>query len=149
MKSFLLPLAAVALASACALTAPAQSPAAAPSPTPTAPVAVAKPKVVGLLFYADWCASCEELEPKLNAIKRDFAGQPVLFTRVDFTDDFTKEQSDLLAASLDLGAVYQAQGRTTGFMLLIDPVTRQPVGKLVKTQSEAELKAAVEAALRG
>jgi len=25
-----------------------------------------KPKVVGVLFYADWCASCNVLDPKLD-----------------------------------------------------------------------------------
>ncbi len=109
----------------------------------------AKPKVVGVLFYADWCNSCKTLEPKLNAIKKDFAGQPVLFTRVDFTDDFTKEQSDLLASYLDLGSAYAGQGRKTGYMLLINAESKQVLGKLLKTQSEAELKAEIDKALRG
>ncbi len=30
------------------------------------------PKVIGLLFYADWCGSCKVLEPNLNAVKKDF-----------------------------------------------------------------------------
>lgn len=108
----------------------------------------AKPKVVGVLFYADWCNSCKTLEPKLNAIKKDFAGQPVLFTRVDFTDDFTKEQSDLLASYLNLGPTYAEQGRKTGFMLLLNAESKQVIGKLMKTQSEAELKAEIEKALK-
>ena len=109
----------------------------------------AKPKVVGVLFHADWCNSCKTLEPKLNAIKKDFAGQPVLFTRVDFTDDFTKEQSDLLASYLNLGPAYAEQGRKTGYMLLFDAESKQVLGKLMKTQSEAELKSEIEKALRG
>lgn len=149
MKKFLLQLLAVgALAGGLAVGAPAQTPAAAP-PAPSAPAPLIQPKLIGLLFYADWCGSCKVLEPKLNAIKPAFAGQPVLFTRVDFTDDFTKEQSDLFAASLRFGAAYQAQGRATGFMLLIDAATGRTVGKLLKTQSEPELQAAIAAALRG
>ncbi len=108
----------------------------------------AKPKVVGVLFYADWCNSCKALEPKLNTVKKDFAGQPVLFTRVDFTDDFTKEQSDLLASYLGLGATYAEQGQKTGYMLLINAESKQVLGKLTKTQSEAELKAEIEKALK-
>ncbi|HEY5552644.1 MAG TPA: thioredoxin domain-containing protein [Opitutaceae bacterium] len=115
----------------------------------TASAEAAKPKVVGLLFYADWCSSCKVLEPKLDAIKKDFAGQPVLFTRVDFTDDFTKEQSDLLASYMGIDDAYVEQGRKTGFMLLIDTESKQVLGRLVKTQSEAELKAGIEAALKG
>lgn len=35
----------------------------------------AKPQVVGVLFYADWRNSCKTLEPKLNAIKKDFEAE--------------------------------------------------------------------------
>ncbi len=108
-----------------------------------------KPKVVGVLFYADWCASCKKLDPKIDAVKADFASKPVLFTRVDFTNDYTKQQSDLLAAALNLGPAYAEQGRKTGFMLLLDAETKQPLGRLTSGQSEAELKQAIAAALGG
>lgn len=109
----------------------------------------AKPKVIGVLFYADWCGSCKVLDPKIEAVKTEFAGQPVLFTRMDFTNDFSKEQSDLLAAALGLGSAYSAQARKTGFMLLIDVETKEERGRLTRAQSEAEIKAAIESALGG
>ncbi len=107
-----------------------------------------KPKVVGVLFYANWCSSCKTLDPKIDAIKKDFAGQPILFTRVDFTDNFTLEQSDLLAAAMNLGPAYAEQRRRTGFMLLIDAETKQVLGRLAAAQTETDLKAAIEKALR-
>lgn len=109
----------------------------------------AKPKVLGVLFYADWCASCKKLDPKIEAIKTDFADKPILFTRVDFTNDYTKLQSDLLAAALNLGPSYAEQGRKTGFMLLLDAETGQPLGRLTSGQNEAELKQSIAAALGG
>ncbi|MGH7945082.1 MAG: thioredoxin family protein [Opitutaceae bacterium] len=96
-----------------------------------------KPKVVGLLFYADWCGSCKVLEPKLDAVKKDFAGQPILFTRVDMTDDLTKEQSALLASQLGFSGIYAENAPKTGFMLLIDSANGRVVSKLTKTQNEA------------
>lgn len=109
--------------------------------------ATEKPKVVGVLFYADWCASCKALEPKLSEVKKQVMDQPIYFTRVDLTDDCTKKQSGMFAEWVGLGEVYREHAPKTGFMLLIDPQTRQVLTKLTKTQSQAELKAAMEEAL--
>lgn len=106
-----------------------------------------KPKVVGVLFYADWCASCKALDPKLDEVKKQFMDQPIYFTRVDLTDDCTKKQSGMLAEWVGLGEIYREHASKTGFMLLIDPQTKKVLSKLTKAQSEAELKAAMEDAL--
>jgi thiol-disulfide isomerase/thioredoxin len=107
----------------------------------------AKPKVIGLLFYADWCGSCKVLEPKPDAVKKDFTGQPILFTRVDLTDDFTREQSALYASWVGLKDSYAAHGAKTGFMLLIDAQGKKVLDKLTPDQSEDELRAAITSAL--
>ncbi len=106
-----------------------------------------KPKVVGVLFYAGWCASCKALDPKLDEAKKQFMDQPIYFTRVDMTDDCTKKQSGMLAEWVGLGEIYREHAPKTGFMLLIDPQTKTVLSKLTKAQSEAELKAAMEDAL--
>lgn len=106
-----------------------------------------KPQVIGLLFYADWCASCKVLEPKLDAVKKGFADKPILFTRVDMTDDYTKSQSKLLAGALGLGSIYAENAPKTGNLLLIDARTKKVLGKLDKTQSKAQLKTNIAATL--
>jgi len=105
------------------------------------------PKVVGLLFYADWCASCKALEPKLNEVRKQLVVQPIYFTRVDMTDESTKKQSEMFAEWVGFGEIYREHAPKTGFMLLIDPKEKKVLDKLTKTQSEAELKAAMEQAL--
>ncbi|MEX0777763.1 MAG: thioredoxin domain-containing protein [Phycisphaeraceae bacterium] len=105
------------------------------------------PKVVGLLFYADWCASCKALEPKLKEVKKQVMDQPIYFTRVDMTDDCTKKQSGMFAEWVGLGEIYREHAPKTGFMLLIDAKEKKVLDKLTKTQSEAELKAAIEQAI--
>ena len=104
------------------------------------------PELVGFLFYADWCGSCKILDPKLQDIQPEFQGQKILFTRFDLTDDFTKEQSLLFASLLGVHDIYLANQKT-GFMLLVNVETGEVLGKLVKTQTKDELRAAITAAL--
>lgn len=108
--------------------------------------ASAKPKVVGMLFYADWCNSCKVLEPKLQGVKQDFKGTGVLFSRFDLTDDFTKEQSALFASLLGWSNIYE-DNQATGFMLLVDPKSKRVLGRLTKAQSPDELRAGIRQAL--
>lgn len=105
------------------------------------------PKVIGLLFYADWCGSCKILEPKINALKKEFAGEPILFTRVDLSDDFTKEQSKLFANWVGLGDIFHANNAKTGFMLLIQRQDMKVLSKLVKTNTEDEIRAEIRKTL--
>ena len=67
----------------------------------------------------------------------------------DQTDDFTKHQSALHSKLLGVADIYAEQGGKTGYMLLIDAKDKKVLGKLMKTQSEEELKAAIESALKG
>lgn len=106
----------------------------------------ASPKVIGMLFYADWCQSCKMLEPKLNQIKKDYKGKGILFTRFNLTDDFTKEQSELYASWIGFEEIYKENPKT-GFMLLVDPKEKKVLGKLIKTQSVEELKKGLEDSL--
>ena len=117
------------------------------APGATTPAVEApQPKLVGVLHHADWGGSCKVLDPKLEAVKRDFQGQGVLFTRVDLTDEFTQAQSVLFASWVGYEAVL-AENQKTGFMVLVNPATGEAVGKLTKTQSEDELRAAIADAL--
>lgn len=105
------------------------------------------PDVVGILFYADWCGSCKTLDPKIETVKQEFADDSILFTRVDLTDDFTKQQSAYLAAMLGLEEVYAQNNAKTGFMLLVNRESGQVLSKLTKTQSETEISRAIRQAL--
>jgi len=105
-----------------------------------------QPLLVGVLHHADWCGSCKVLDPKLEAVKRDFQDQGVLFTQVDLTDEFTQAQSVLFASWVGYKDVL-ANNQKTGFMLLVNPATGETMGKLTKVQSEDELRATIGEAL--
>jgi thiol-disulfide isomerase/thioredoxin len=108
---------------------------------------VERPKVLAVLFYADWCASCKALEPKLNKVKRDFEGKPILFTRFDLTDEFTNDQSARYAALLGLANYYTENAGKTGYMLLIDSQSKKVLGRINKQDSSEAMKAALTSAL--
>ena len=104
-------------------------------------------KVIGLLFYADWCGSCKVLDPKLDAVKPDFAHQPVLFTRVDMTDDAAKAYAARYANYLGLGEIYAENQGRTGFMLLVDARGKKVLGSLTRNESEGDIRAAIKKSL--
>ncbi len=106
------------------------------------------PKIIGLLMYADWCQSCKVLEPKLNKMKKDFDGKGIFFTRLNMTDEFTIYQSSLYASWVGFEEIFKENEGRTGYMLLIDPNSKKVLGKLVKTQTPDEIRAAIQAALK-
>ena len=110
---------------------------------------VEPPKVLAVLFYADWCSSCKELEPKLTKVKPDFEGKAILFTRFDLTDEFTNDQAARYAALLGLENYYTENAGKTGYMLLIDSHSKKVLGRINKQDSPEAMKAALTKALSG
>ena len=110
---------------------------------------IEKPKLLAVLFYADWCNSCKVLEPKLNQVKREFQGKPILFTRFDMTDEFTKDQSANYAALVGLENFYRENDGKTGFVLLIDTESKKLLGRITKEKTPEEIRTALTHALKG
>jgi hypothetical protein len=107
-----------------------------------------EPKVVGLMFFADTCASCKVLEPKIQAVKGEFVEQPILFATFDHSNDATKLQAAMLAAGLGVGDIYKAQEKASGFLILVDAKTKAPVGKLTRDMSEDDIRKEINKALK-
>lgn len=109
----------------------------------------AKPKVYGLMFHSDHCASCEVLNPKIDGAKANLAGEPVLFVTFDHTDDTTTAQAAMLASALGLADVYGAQEKASGFMLLVDAESGEVRETLVRDMSEEDIETTIRATLGG
>jgi thiol-disulfide isomerase/thioredoxin len=107
-----------------------------------------EPKVVGLMFWADTCASCKVLDPKIHAVKQEFVAQPILFATFDHSNDATKLQAAMLAAALGVGDIYKAQQKASGFLILVDAGTKQSVGKLTRDMSEEDIRKELNKALK-
>ncbi len=108
-----------------------------------------QPAVIGVLFYADWCGSCQVLDPVIEKArgKSDLDNQPVLFVRLDLTNATSRYQAGLLAESLGLGAIYNKNAGATGYMLLLDADTKAPVARLTKSMDANEITASIKAAI--
>ncbi len=125
---------------AVAASAQEQQQPAKPDPKP-AVKAAELPRIVVVEFYADWCAVCRELMPKLTEAKSAFQGKTVLFARFDMTDDFTREQASYMAAFAGLEDVYRRGNGRTGVVALVDAKTKKLLGLIGRDKSIEEIKA--------
>ncbi len=109
-----------------------------------------KPKLLAVLFYADWCGSCKALDPKIVKArgKADLDNQDVLFVRLDLTDAASRHQSALLADQLGIGSYYRENAGKTGFLLLADPKSGKPLKRILKDQSDAEIASLIKGYLK-
>lgn len=86
--------------------------------------------VIAMYMYADWCGACQAIKPKMEAAKQEFTGKPVLFAKMDMTNDFSAHQSKLLASRLGLLEIFNQNEGKTGFVLLVDANTSEIIGKI-------------------
>ncbi len=84
-------------------------------------------------FHADWCPSCQAIEPEYTDLQDEFNGKPILFARFDFTNSFYSNQTYLMASAMGIGDIF-TKYNSIGYMLLIDPKTKEIKGKLTSRQ---------------
>lgn len=95
---------------------------------------ISQPKLIALKFHADWCGSCKVMGPVFEDLSNKLDGQPVLFYKLDFTNNTTKHQSVMMASALGLGEVLK-ENHGTGFILLIDTKSKKVLQKFTKDDS--------------
>ena len=106
-----------------------------------------EPKTLGLMFYADTCASCKILDPKVTHVQSSFEGEPILFVKLDHSNDFTTEQASLMAGALNVTEAYETQRKASGFLLLVDASSGEILNRITRSQTEAQIKEAIRATL--
>lgn len=105
------------------------------------------PKIIAVFNHADWCKGCQIMKPKLKTIKPKFVGRKILFTGFDKTNEFKKEQSEMLATQLGLSKLHQKYEGKTAFVVLIDAETKKELDILRYNESKKELMKAITQAL--
>jgi len=101
----------------------------------------AAPTTYAVLFYADWCNSCKVLDPKIKEARNAISDKPILFLKLDMTDEETKKQAAMLANVMGLEDYYKKNEGKTGFMLLIDSQDKQLVNSISRNDSVEEIEA--------
>ena len=115
--------------------------------TDSTQTAIEDARLVAALSYADWCGSCQTLDPKIQeARESDDIGAAFV------TLDYTAKNKDAFFAAADeagIGAPIRekyAEGVKTGQLLLIDVDDAKIVSVVTKEMSAEEIGAAVKAA---
>jgi thiol-disulfide isomerase/thioredoxin len=86
--------------------------------------------VIAVYMYADWCSACQNIKPKMAKAEREFENEPILFTKMDMTDDFTAHQSKLLASRIGVLDIFEKNEGKTGFVLLVDANTNEILDRI-------------------
>ncbi len=104
-----------------------------------------EPKLIGVLYYADWCGTCKILDPQIEKArgKMDLDNMPIVFVRMDLTNKTTAAQSGMLASALGLGALYNDNSGKTGYMALVDSETKGVVATIDKTMKADDISALI------
>lgn len=106
-----------------------------------------QPEVLAVLFHADWCGTCEQLKAPVKETAERLAEEPVLFVKLDLTDEKTRGQAEMLAAALGLDDVWNEHSRRTGFVLLVDRESGEALARLTTEHSSDDMAEVVGAAL--
>lgn len=104
-------------------------------------------RVIGVKMDAEWCGKCKVLNPKLNNVLPEFKDEEILFLKFNMTDDFTIQQSALLAERLNLSQLFEEHKGSTGYMVLLNADTGEVLHTLRSDQSEEELIADISETL--
>ena len=105
------------------------------------------PKLMAVKFHADWCKVCRAMGPVFEDLQNKMDGSDVLFIKLDFTNNQTKHQANLLGAELGLADVLKQNYRRTGFVLVIDAKTKKVLKKLTVNDDVYSMETKIRALL--
>ncbi len=104
--------------------------------------------VLAVMFYSNWCGSCQILDPRIEAIKPEFADRAVDFVKFDFSFALVRGKAlQDLANEKDIPNIYAQNKGRTGFMLIIDPETEGVLEIITIRDSKEAIAAKLERAM--
>jgi len=100
----------------------------------------AQAELWAVAFHADWCGTCKMLSPKMAEVRPSLDGHPIQFKKMDLTNEATTAEAKKLAVELGISKLFEANDGKTGYIVLLDPDTKQPVGKVGASMTVPEIK---------
>lgn len=108
---------------------------------------IESPKLMIVKFHADWCRICKAMGPVFEDLQNKMDNENILFVKLDFTNNQTKHQANMLGTSLGITPVLKTNYRRTGFILIIDPKTKKVLQKLTKDDDVYAMEAKIKSHL--
>jgi len=105
------------------------------------------PKLLAVKFHADWCKICRTMGSVFKDLQNKMDGSDVLFVKLDFTNNQTKHQANLLGDELGLVDILKQNYRRTGFILVIDAKTKKVLKKLTVDDDVYSMEAKIRTLL--
>jgi thiol:disulfide interchange protein len=105
-------------------------------------------EIMAVEIYADWCPSCQALDPKWNAAITSNDWDGISFAKIDFTRR-NRKAFFAEAEALGVGEVFKdlfSNGIKTGMVLLIDIRRQTVLDILTQADSVADIEARLEIA---
>ena len=109
--------------------------------------AIEAPKLMVVKFHADWCRICRAMGPVFEDLQNKMDGPNILFIKLDFTNNQTKHQANMLGSALGITPILKKNYRRTGFILVIDPKTKKVLQKLTKDDDVYSMETKIRALL--
>lgn len=109
-----------------------------------------RPKLLAVYFYADWCANCKILAPKLQEArdKGKLDSKKILFVKLNLTDKVTINQSSMEAQALGIGEFVQKQGSGTGYVVVLDANSKKELARFLSNASAADMQKRIDELLK-
>lgn len=94
-------------------------------------------------IHADWCEDSRLIKPKFSSLQNRFNHDGVLFINLDYTNQTTTHQADLLVNALQIENVIR-KNTETGCILLLSATQKTLLAKLYRDMRYSEMARAIK-----
>lgn len=108
----------------------------------------ARPNLVAVGVFADWCGRCPMIEPLFAELADKYSNQPILFISLDITDEKKQRRARQAARSLGIEWIYDRK-LESGMIKILDRERHTVLATLVESQEMPQLVSALDQALPG